>query len=75
MAMKLVIGLLAGLMLFGTGAEAKTKSATGSGVSEEITLNNLRAKVPEGATITETNCVTIGTGDFSYRYRCTIKWE
>ena len=75
MAMKVLIGLLAGLLLFSNGARASTQSATGSGVSKEVTLNNLRSRVPRGATVTDTNCITIGTGDFSYRYRCTIKWE
>ena len=42
--------------------------------SEEVTLNNLMAKLPEGATVTETSCVRIGTGR-GYRYRCRITFE
>ena len=73
--MKVFIGLLAGLMLLGTDAQARSKSATRSGQSEEITLNILRSRVPQGVTITDTNCIEIGTAGFNYSYRCTIKWE
>ena len=42
--------------------------------SEEVTLNNLMAKLPEGASVTETSCVRIATGR-GYRYRCRITFE
>ena len=73
--MKVFVGLLAGLMLLGANTQARSKSATRSGQSEEVTLNILRSKVPQGATITDTNCIEVGTAGFNYSYRCTIKWD
>ena len=73
--MKVFVGLLAGLMLLVANTQARSKSATRSGQSEEVTLNILRSKVPQGATITDTNCIEVGTAGFNYSYRCTIKWD
>ena len=74
-AMKACLGLLAALFLLGAQAKANTQSLTRSGVSEEITLNILRSKVPQGATVTDTSCKEIEIGDGNYSYRCTVKWE
>lgn len=74
-AMRACLGLIAGLFLFGIQAQASTRSLTRSGVSEEITLNLLKSKVPQGATVTDTSCKEIQTADFNYSYRCTITWE
>ncbi len=54
-------------------AEPKTLIRLGH-TSEEVTLNNLMSKVPQGATITNTSCIRIGTGR-GYRYRCQITFE
>ena len=74
-AMRACLGLIAGIFLLGVQAQANTRSLTRSGVSEEITLNLLRSKVPQGATITDTSCKEIQTAGFNYSYRCTITWE
>ncbi len=73
--MKACLGLIAGLCLFGVQAQANTRSLTRSGVSEEITLNLLKSKVPQGSTVIDTSCKEIQTGGFNYSYRCTITWE
>ena len=72
--MKIYLGLLAGLLLLGVDAQANTKSMTRSGVSEEITLNLLRSKVPQDATITDKSCREIQIR-LDTSYRCTITWE
>jgi hypothetical protein len=74
-AMRACLGVIAGLFLFGIQAQANTRSLTRSGVSEEITLNLLKSKVPQGATVTDTSCKEIQTAGFNYSYRCTITWE
>lgn len=73
--MKACFGLLAGLFLFTAQAQANTHSLTRSGVSEEITLNLLKSKVPQGATVMDTSCKEIQTAGFNTTYRCTITWE
>ncbi len=73
--MKMLLGLLVGCMLLATDAQARSRSSTRSGQSKEITLNRLRSQVPQGATITDTTCVEVGTAGFNYSYRCTIHWE
>lgn len=75
MAMKICSGLMAGLFLIGMQAQANPRSLTRSGVSEEITLNILKSKVPQGAEVTNTSCKEIQTAGFNYSYRCTITWE
>ena len=75
MLMKLFIGLMAVSLLLGAAAKAGSKSVTRSGQSEEITLNILKSRVPQGATVTDTTCAEIATAGFNYSYRCTIKWE
>ncbi len=74
-AMRAFLGLIAGLSLLGVHVQANTRSLTRSGVSEEITLNRLKSKVPQGATVTDTSCKEIQTADFNYSYRCTITWD
>lgn len=74
-AMRACLGLIAGIFLLGVQAQANTRSLTRSGVSEEITLNLLKSKVPQGATVTDTSCKEIQTAGFNYSYRCTITWE
>ena len=73
--MRACLGLIAGIFLLGVQAQANTRSLTRSGVSEEITLNLLKSKVPQGATVTDTSCKEIQTAGFNYSYRCTITWE
>ena len=73
--MKACLGLLATLFLLGAQAKPNTQSLTRSGVSEETTLNILRSKVPQGATVTDASCKEIEIGDGNYSYRCTVKWE
>ena len=74
-AMRAFLGLLAGLSLLGVHVQANTRSLTRSGVSEEITLNLLKSKVPQGATVTDISCKEIQTAGFNYSYRCTITWD
>ena len=74
-AMRVCLGLITGLFLFGIQAQANTRSLTRSGVSEEITLNLLKSKVPQGATVSDEFCKEIQTAGFNTSYRCTITWE
>ncbi|KZR85961.1 hypothetical protein MITS9509_01945 [Synechococcus sp. MIT S9509] len=70
-SIKLFMGLFACVPM--VQAEPKTLIRLGH-TSEEVTLNNLMSKAPQGATITEQSCIRIGTGR-SYRYRCQITFE
>ena len=68
-------GLLMGVLALGQLVQAESRTLIRLGhTSEEVTLNNLMAKLPEGASVTETSCVRIGTGR-GYRYRCRITFE
>ena len=71
LSINLCMGLIPSALM--VQAEPKTLIRLGH-TSEEVTLNNLRSKVPRGATVTESSCVRIGTGR-GYRYRCRIKFE
>ena len=74
-AMKACLGLLVSLFVLGVQAQANTRSLTRSGVSEEITLNLLKSKVPQSAIVTDFACKEIQTAGFNTTYRCTITWE
>lgn len=74
--MKLVIGILANLVLLGTGVSSNAGSVTGTGFDKSATIENLKTNMPQGAKITETNCEKVGVpsgGDA--KYRCTLSWE
>ena len=73
--MRVCLGLITGLFFLGMQAEANTRSLTRSGVSEEITLNLLKSKVPQGSIVTDTSCKEIQTAGFNTSYRCTITWD
>lgn len=74
--MKLVIGILANLVLLGTGVSCNAGSVTGTGFDKSATIENLKTNMPQGSKITETNCEKVGVpsgGDA--KYRCTLIWE
>ena len=73
--MKSFIPIYVVSILLGTNAFAKNQSSTAEGVDQEITINRLMSKVPQGANVTDTSCEEIGTAGFNIRYRCTITWQ
>ena len=72
---KLLIPIYVVSILLGTNAFANNQSSTAEGVDQEITINRLMSKVPQGANVTDTSCEEIGTAGFNIRYRCTITWQ
>ena len=70
--MKAFIPVYLILILLGTNAFSNNQSSTAEGIDQNITINRLMSKVPQGATVTDTSCEQTGTGGFNIRYCCTI---
>ena len=73
--MKSFIPIYVVSILLGTNAFANNQSSTAEGVDQEITINRLMSKVPQGANVTDTSCEEIGTAGFNIHERCTIRWR
>tara|TARA_Y100000589_G_scaffold94352_1_gene89179 strand:- start:452 stop:679 length:228 start_codon:yes stop_codon:yes gene_type:complete len=72
---KVLIPVCAVSIFVSANAFANTQSATADGVNQDITINLLMSKVPQGATVTDSSCERIETAGFNTRYRCTITWQ
>jgi hypothetical protein len=66
------LGLLA-LSLMATPVIAG--SSTGGASTEQMAVAQAQRQVPRGATITKTECTTIGAAGNNSNYRCTVYWD
>ena len=75
MQVKVLVPVYAVSILVSANAFANTQSATADGVDQDVTINRLMSKVPQGATVTDSSCEQLATAGFNTRYRCTITWQ
>ena len=74
--MKALAHILTSIVVVVTAASSHAGSVTATGFDKSATIDDLQTNVPQGATITDTSCETVGVpsgGD--NKFRCTVTWD
>ena len=74
--MKPFVHIMTSIIVLGTCASSHAGSVTATGFDKSATIDDLKTNVPQGATITDTSCETVGVpsgGD--NKFRCTVTWD
>jgi hypothetical protein len=74
--MKALLGAMTCLSILALGAAGNAGSVTGTGFDKATTIEDLKSNAPQGVTITDTSCETVGVpSGGTNKYRCTVTWE
>ena len=74
--MKTFVQIMTSIIVLGTVAPSHAGSVTATGFDQSATIDDLKTNVPQGATITDTSCKTVGIpsgGD--NKFRRTVTWD